>query len=153
MSHLVRELRAEDKSFWLPLWQGYLTFYKAELTTQQTEVTWGRLLDPEYNLNGLVVEFDGLIAGVTHYSFQTSTWAEHSNCYLEDLFVNPGVRGKGLGRALIDAVKEIAETAGSSRLYWNTDRTNEVARKLYDSYTNESGKVQYRIPLLKSDQD
>ena len=150
---MVRELRAEDKSFWLPLWQGYLTFYKAELTTQQTEVTWGRLLDPEYNLNGLVVEFDGLIAGVTHYSFQTSTWAEHSNCYLEDLFVNPGVRGKGLGRALIDAVKEIAETAGSSRLYWNTDRTNEVARKLYDSYTNESGKVQYRIPLLKSDQD
>ena len=67
--------------------------------------------------------------------------------------MNPGVRGKGLGRALIDAVKEIAETAGSSRLYWNTDRTNEVARKLYDSYTNESGKVQYRIPLLKSDQD
>jgi GNAT superfamily N-acetyltransferase len=68
-------------------------------------------------------------------------------CYLEDLFVNPEVRGAGLGRALIDEVKKIAIDAGSQRLYWNTDRTNETARKLYDSYGPESGKVQYRFPL------
>jgi len=37
--------------------------------------------------------------------------------------------------------------SGSSRFYWNTDSTNETARKLYDSYTTESGKVQYRIAL------
>jgi GNAT superfamily N-acetyltransferase len=63
------------------------------------------------------------------------------------LFVDPEIRGKGAGRALIDAVQEIAIKAGSSRFYWNTDATNETARKLYDSYTKESGKVQYRIPL------
>jgi ribosomal protein S18 acetylase RimI-like enzyme len=57
-----------------------------------------------------------------------------------------------LGRALIDAVKEMAISAGSSRLYWNTDSTNETARKLYDSYTNESGKVQYRIALTAIDE-
>jgi len=66
---------------------------------------------------------------------------------LEDLFVDPNVRGHGVGRALIDAVYEVAVKSGASRLYWNTDATNETARKLYDSYTNESGKVQYRIPL------
>lgn len=61
--------------------------------------------------------------------------------------MDPLIRGKGIGRALIDAVAEIAINKGSSRLYWNTDATNTTARKLYDSYTVESGKVQYRIPL------
>ena len=61
--------------------------------------------------------------------------------------MDPNVRGHGVGRALIDAVYEVAVKSGSSRLYWNTDATNEIARKLYDSYTSESGKVQYRIPL------
>ena len=85
--------------------------------------------------------------GITHYSFQSSTWAPNNYCYLEDLFVDPSSRGQGVGRALIDAVQEIAIQAGSSRLYWNTDASNETARKLYDSYTTESGKVQYRIAL------
>ena len=94
-----------------------------------------------------ILKFYKIILQITHYSFQNSTWAETNYCYLEDLFVNPEVRGKGLGRALIDAVLEEAKKAGSERLYWNTDRTNETARKLYDSYVQESGKVQYRIKL------
>jgi GNAT superfamily N-acetyltransferase len=66
------------------------------------------------------------------------------------LFVNPLVRGKGIGRVLIDAVKDTAVKSGSSRLYWSTDATNEAARRLYDSYAKESGNVQYKIPLNPS---
>ena len=144
----VRHITESDKAAWLPLWHGYLTFYKTELPAVQDNLTWSRLLDPNYESHCLVVEKDGVVQGITHYSFQTSTWAPINYCYLEDLFVNQEVRGGGLGRALIDAVKEIALSAGSSRLYWNTDSSNEVARKLYDTYTQDSGKVQYRIPLL-----
>ncbi len=143
----VRSITASDKDHWLPLWHGYLTFYNVELPPSQDELTWSRLLDPAYESHGLVVEKDGEVQGMAHYSFQTSTWALINNCFLEDLFVNPEVRGGGLGRALIDEIKEIAIAAGSSRLFWNTDRSNEVARKIYDTYTEESGKVQYRIPL------
>lgn len=147
----VRSLISEDKSQWLPLWHGYLEFYKTDLSNEQTELTWQRLLDPSFNLHGLVVEVEGKIQGITHYSFQTSTWASKNYCYLEDLFTAPASRGQGLGRQLIEAVKEIAVSEGSSRLYWNTDVTNETARKLYDSYLLESGKVQYRISLDPSD--
>ena len=143
----VRPITESDKAAWLPLWHGYLTFYKTELPASQDDLTWSRLLDPTYESHGLVVEKDGVVQGITHNSFQTSTWAPVNYCYLEDLFVNSDLRGGGLGRALIDAVKEIAIAAGSSRLYWNTDGSNEVARKLYDTYTPHSGKVQYRIPL------
>ena len=96
---------------------------------------------------GLVAEVDGKVCGIVHYTFQNSTRSPINYCYLEDLFVDPLIRGKGAGRALIDAVQDIAIKTGSSRLYWNTDATNETARKLYDSYVKESGKVQYRIPL------
>jgi GNAT superfamily N-acetyltransferase len=152
MSSIIRELRPSDKTEWLSLWLGYLTFYKTVLTSDQTELTWNRLLDPEFNLFCKVVELDGKLVGLTHYSFQNSTWASKNYCYLEDLFVSPELRGHGLGRKLIDCVKEIAVSEGSSRLYWNTDKTNETARKLYDTYTLESGKVQYRV-LLNPDAD
>jgi GNAT superfamily N-acetyltransferase len=143
----VREISESDKNSWLPLWRGYIKFYEADLPESQNELTWKRLLDTEYNSFGLVAEVDGKVSGIVHYSFQTSTWAPDNYCYLEDLFVDPLIRGKGIGRALIDAVAKIAINNGSSRLYWNTDATNTTARKLYDSYTDQSGKVQYRISL------
>ena len=92
-----------------------------------------------------------IILGITHYSFQCSTWASKNYCYLEDLFVDANTRGQGIGRVLIDAVYDIAKKAGSSRLYWNTNATNETARKLYDSYSLESGKVQYRLSINNSE--
>lgn len=150
---LVRSLQVEDKAQWTPLWQGYLEFYETKLSDEQSELTWQRLLNPNYNLHCLVAEVDGVVHGITHYSFQTSTWAKNNYCYLEDLFTSPAMRGKGIGRLLIDAVKDVAISEGSSRLYWNTDKSNETARKLYDTYSLESGKVQYRIPLDPSDQD
>jgi GNAT superfamily N-acetyltransferase len=143
----VREIRPGDKMKWLSLWRGYIEFYQANISEEQYKLIWGRLLDDSYNLHGLVVEDGGDVLGLTHYSFQTSSWAKNNYCYLEDLFVQPDQRGGGLGRSLIDAVHAIALENGSSRLYWNTDATNETARKLYDSYSRESGKVQYRIQL------
>ncbi len=143
----VRELSESDRGIWLSLWRGYLEFYKTTAPDVQYELTWKRLLDNEYNMYGLVAEVDGKVCGIVHYTFQNSTRSPINYCYLEDLFVDPLIRGKGAGRALIDAVQDIAIKTGSSRLYWNTDATNEVARKLYDSYVKESGKVQYRIPL------
>ena len=143
----VRPLTAADKDAWTPLWNGYLVFYETVLTPEQSELTWQRLMDPDYNSYGLVAELDGTVVGITHYSFQTSTWAENGYCYLEDLFTEPTVRGKGIGRALIESVKEIAVARGCARLYWNTDESNATARSLYDTFTTVSPKRQYRIKL------
>jgi len=144
---IIRELNQADKTEWLFYWRSYIEFYKTSIPESQYELTWSRLLDSNFNLYAFVAEVDEKICGLVHFTFQESTWAPKSFCLLEDLFVDPNVRGHGVGRALIDAVYEVAVKSGSSRLYWNTDATNETARKLYDSYTSESGKVQYRIPL------
>ena len=147
MSLEIRAALAADKQRWFILWQGYLDFYKTELSTEQSELTWQRILDPEFNMKCAVAIDDGLIVGFTTFSLQNSTWSEGGHCYLEDLFVDPAVRGKGVGRALIEYVKSYAIKNNCSRLYWNTDEDNATARKLYDTYTLESGKRQYRIAL------
>ena len=147
MSLEIRAALAADKQRWFILWQGYLDFYKTELSTEQSELTWQRILDPEFNMKCAVAIDDGLIVGFTTYSLQNSTWSENGHCYLEDLFVDSAVRGKGVGRALIEYVKSYAIENNCSRLYWNTDEDNATARKLYDTYALESGKRQYRIAL------
>jgi len=144
----IRPVELGDKERWLELWKGYLTFYKTEFSADKTEVTWERLLDPDFNLYCLVAEDDGLIKGMTTFNFQNSTWSENGQCLLEDLFVDETLRGQGIGRALINAVINEAKTRGCSRVYWNTDETNQTARKLYDSYVLESGKRQYRVPII-----
>ena len=148
MNLSIRPVEPHDKERWLELWKGYLTFYKTEFSADKTEVTWNRLLDPDFNLYCLVAEDDGLIKGMTTFNFQNSTWSENGQCLLEDLFVDETLRGQGIGRALINAVINDAKTRGCSRVYWNTDETNQTARKLYDSYVLESGKRQYRVPIL-----
>jgi GNAT superfamily N-acetyltransferase len=143
----IRPVVIADNQRWLVLWQGYLDFYQTELSVEQSEITWQRILDPEFNMKCAVALDDGVIVGFTTYNLQNSTWSENGHCYLEDLFVDSSVRGKGVGRALIEYVKSYAIANKCSRLYWNTDEDNATARKLYDSYTLESGKRQYRIAL------
>ncbi len=143
----IRPVVIADKQRWLVLWQGYLDFYQTELSAEQSELTWQRILNPEFNMKCAVAIEDGAIVGFTTYNLQNSTWSENGHCYLEDLFVDLSVRGKGVGRALIEYVKSYAIENKCSRLYWNTDEDNATARKLYDSYTLESGKRQYRIAL------
>ena len=147
----IRPVESTDKERWLVLWQGYLDFYKTQLSPEQTERTWARILDSEFNMYCAVAVNNGVVVGLTTYNLQNSTWSPNGHCYLEDLFVDPIQRGTGLGRALIDYVKKFAIDKECSRLYWNTDEDNTTARKLYDTYVLESGKRQYRVSLTKID--
>jgi GNAT superfamily N-acetyltransferase len=140
----IRPVRPGDRAAWEPLWQGYLTFYKSTLASDITDATWRRFFDPLERLGAFVAERDGQLIGIAHYLLHRSTWAPRCYCYLEDLFVEPSVRGSGAGRALIGAVETAAREAGASRLYWMTHETNETAQKLYNQVAERPGFVQYR---------
>jgi GNAT superfamily N-acetyltransferase len=143
----IRELKDADKDSWLDLWAGYLTFYKTTLSKEQTEFTWNRLIKNEQKMHGFVAENENGVIGFTHCLFRPSTWTETDYCYLEDLFVDPNIRGRGIGRALINKVLELAKEKKSKRVYWTTQEFNKTARVLYDSITPVSEFVQYRLPL------
>ena len=140
----VRELRAGDRAAWDVLWAGYLAFYEHDLPKEITELTWRRLMDSADQPYGLVAVDGNAIVGFVHYHFHLSTWSVAGYCYLEDLFVSPNVRGKGAGRALIEAVYRAADARGASRVYWHTQETNTQARELYDKVAELTPFVQYR---------
>ena len=146
VSTIIRPLELADKSRWLELWEGYLTFYESSLTPEQSELTWQRLHDDSFNLNGLVALVDEKVIGFAHFLYRPSSWAENDYCYLEDLFVDVTVRGAGAGRSLIDAVIVAARAKMSGRVYWTTKESNTRARVLYNSYSPASEFVQYRLP-------
>ena len=82
--------------------------------------------------------------GIVHYLFHRSSWTVGNYCYLQDLFVAEEARGRGLGRALIEAVYDKAREAGASRVYWLTHQDNATARRLYDQVADNLGHIQYR---------
>jgi GNAT superfamily N-acetyltransferase len=148
MTLTIRAIEERDKVQWLKLWAGYLEFYKSTISPEQTELTWRRLINNELKMFGFVAESEEGVIGFTHCLFRPSTWTETDYCYLEDLFVDPNIRGKGVGRALMNKVFELAKEKNSKRVYWTTQEFNQTARVLYDSITPVSEFVQYRLPLI-----
>jgi GNAT superfamily N-acetyltransferase len=143
----IRTLRSDERVAWEPLWQGYLTFYKARVAPEVTDATWARLQDEAEPMHVLGAFADGRLVGIVHYIFHRSTWTTGDYVYLQDLFTAEEARGKGAGRALIEAVYERAKAAGASRVHWLTQENNATARALYDEVADRSGFIQYRKML------
>ena len=147
----VRFITREDFPRWLPLWNGYNAFYgRSGLTAlpdEVTRMTWSRFFDAYEPMHALVAEDAGELVGLVHYLFHRSTISIAPTCYLQDLFTVNSQRGKGVGRALINAVYEQAKLAGSGRVYWLTHETNGTAIRLYDQVADRSGFIVYRKPI------
>ena len=143
----TRHLEAADYAAWRPLWDGYNAFYgrhgDTALAEDVTRATWARFLDADAPVFAIVAKIDGEIVGITHYIFHRSTSRLELVCYLQDLYTSQSLRGKGVGRALIDAVKAAARVAGIRRVYWLTHETNAAGRMLYDKVATNAGFIQY----------
>ena len=110
----IRPLRATDEADWRRLWTGYLEFYKTSVPEAVYASTFARLLgDDARDFNCLVAEVDGKMVGLTHYLSHRHAWKIEEVIYLQDLYVDPAVRGTGAGRALIEAVYAVADAAGT----------------------------------------
>jgi GNAT superfamily N-acetyltransferase len=72
-------------------------------------------------------------AGLALYFYNYSTWRGHAGIYLEDLFVRPGFRGRGIGKALLAAVADIAVAEGCPRFEWAVLDWNTPAIDFYHS--------------------
>ena len=146
MAIRVRHLEPKDRAAWEPLFRGYLEFYQSSLTDEMIDTTWDRLHSeaPEYHTGLVAVADDDVPVGLAHILFHRSTWSPTYYCYLEDLFVAPELRLKGIGRALIEATYVEADKRGCTRTYWATQEFNYRGRALYDQVATKSPFIQYR---------
>jgi GNAT superfamily N-acetyltransferase len=151
MAVLVRQARREDYDQWRPLWDGYNAFYNrvgpTALPEEITAATWERFFTPAEPVRAMVAEQEGRVVGLVHYIYHRSTSRLHDICYLQDLFTAQQLRGKGIGRKLIEAVYEAAREAGCTRVYWHTQTTNSAGRALYDKVAEHVGFIVYAKEL------
>ena len=140
---LIRPAVPADEAAWKSLWRGYCDFYGTTLPEAVTARTWARILDPDSGVLCIVAEVDGQVCGFANCVIHENTWEMQPVCYLEDLFVLPSARGRGVGKALIDWLRNAMRAEGWARLYWTTREDNAQARSLYDQFTKADGFVRY----------
>jgi GNAT superfamily N-acetyltransferase len=143
----VRTLAPADRAAWEPLWCGYQEFYKTGIPAATTDETWRRFHDGSEPMFALGAFVGTELVGIVHCIYHRSCWTVGNYCYLQDLFTAPAHRGRGVGRALINAVYERARAEGASRVHWLTHETNTTGMLLYDKVAERSGFVQYRKVL------
>jgi GNAT superfamily N-acetyltransferase len=145
----IEPIAAEQMDDLLPLIAAYQRFYEVE------EV------DDERNRNFffrfLAPSDDGMLIGAWHedellgyaclyWTFTSLVPAEM--VLMNDLYVVPESRGKGIGRALIEASAAIARKRGAHHLQWVTAPDNETAQRLYDSTdAHREASIEYELEL------
>lgn len=79
--------------------------------------------------------------GISLFRFRPALWSEGLETYLQELYVVPALRGRGIGRALLERTIALARERGADGIDLNTGETDTAARGLYESmgFTNREG--------------
>jgi GNAT superfamily N-acetyltransferase len=132
MNTVIRRATAEDAGQILEFVRALAAFERAPDAVEATEE--GLIRDgfgPNPLFRCLIADYDGQPAGFALYFFNYSTWVGRPGIYVEDLFVLPEFRRKGIGRALLKQVAAIAVENGCQRLQWEVLDWNTPAIDFY----------------------
>lgn len=133
---------------WQALYRLYGEFYQSPITNKALAATWAWLLDPLHPQEGLVAIADGGVAvGLAHFRAFPKPMLGCDAGFLDDLFVDPGRRGLGVGRALIAAIADLGRARGWPLVRWITASDNATARGLYDGVAKATPWVTYEVKL------
>jgi GNAT superfamily N-acetyltransferase len=147
MTNLNFQLRAlgeSDFEDWKVMWGMYLDFYETQLPEDIYTTTFERLLAKDItSQNAIVAVLGDRMVGLVHFIFHPHNWKIEDVCYLQDLYVLDSVRGRGVGRLLIESVYEEADRRGTPTVYWLTQDFNKTARLLYDKIANVTPFIKY----------
>jgi GNAT superfamily N-acetyltransferase len=144
----VAPLRESDVEAALPLFAGYQRFYLAEPDDDRNRAFFRRFVEPSEDGLVLGAWVEGELIGFAclYWTFSSTHAAEIA--LMNDLFVAEGRRGRGVGRALIDAAAQAARARGLRHLEWLTAVDNHRAQRLYDRTEAErSAWLGYEIRL------
>lgn len=133
MTEKIRRAMPEDAADITEMVHGLAEFERAadECTVTETHVSTA-LFGNSPTVHGHVADVDGEIAAMALWFVSFSTWDGVAGIYLEDLFVRPRFRRRGLARALLAALAGECMDNGYTRLSWAVLNWNVDAIALYD---------------------
>jgi GNAT superfamily N-acetyltransferase len=144
----VIPIEQRHRADWDKLYAGYAEFYRVTQTPEMRDRVWSWIHDPAHETNGLVAEdAEGRAVGLAHYRAFARPLSATTGGYLDDLFVDPHMRGKRVADALIEAIAEEGRRRGWSVIRWITAEDNHRARAVYDRVAKLTPWRTYDIPL------
>jgi len=132
----------------LPLIAAYQRFYEVEeIDEERNRTFFSRFLSPSEDGTLLGAWRGGELVGYACLYWHFTSLVPAETVLMNDLYVDPAARGKGVGRALITASATVARERGAHHLEWATAPDNETAQRLYDSTGAERSEwIEYELP-------
>ncbi len=145
----ITPVSGEEYEQLLPLIAAYQRFYEVEeIDEERNRTFFRRFLDPSDDGLLLGARVDDRFLGYACLYWHFSSLSAQEAVLMNDLFVEPDARGRGVGRALIDAAAEVASERGGAYLEWSTAPDNHTAQRLYDSTgAKRSEWVEYELGI------
>jgi GNAT superfamily N-acetyltransferase len=146
----VRRVREEELETLLPLIAAYQRLYEVEhIDNDRNRLFFRRFLAPSRDGELLAArDASGQVLGYACLYWHFSSLAAVETVLMNDLFVAPEARGRGIGRALIEASREVARGRGAGWLEWATAPDNHTAQRLYDAMTSEKSTwLEYELDV------
>lgn len=132
MSLLIRNAVREDAALILRFIRALAVYEKLEdsVVADEDKIRQTLFGDKPY-AEVLIAEWNGEPAGFALFFHNYSTFLAKPGIYLEDLFVDPAYRGKGIGKSLLSSLARIAVDRDCGRLEWSVLDWNEPAIGFY----------------------
>lgn len=143
----IRPVESGDHDAWRALFHAYGVFYETRFSDEVLDGVWAWLLDPHHEVSGLVAADEGKLVGFAHIRRLADTFTAGPGWFLDDLYVSPDHRGRGIARALIERGYADASAAGGGTFRWITAEDNAAAQALYDRIATRAGWVVYEKEL------
>ena len=145
----TRAARAEDRGVVGEMLGAFMDYLDDIEASERAEGLIDHLLEqsfgPDPVCQTLIVERDGVPVGYVGY--HPGVWEIHRAIYVISLFVRPEARGSGAGRALMEAMQEIARRQGATHLTWEVWRKNPLAIDFYRAVGGEDADDNLRMSL------
>jgi GNAT superfamily N-acetyltransferase len=130
----IAPIVAEEFEELLPLIAAYQRFYEVDdVDEKRNRSFFRRFLAPSEDGLLLGARSEGRLVGYACLYWHFSSTKAAEAVLMNDLFVDPSVRGQGVGRALIEATVEVARERGAPIVEWSTAPDNHTAQRLYDT--------------------
>jgi GNAT superfamily N-acetyltransferase len=144
----ILPVEPRHRADWERLYAGYAAFYKVAQTPEMRERVWGWIHDPAHEVEGLVAETaEGRAVGLAHFRPFARPLSATTGGFLDDLFVDPAMRGRRVADALIEAVAERGRARGWSVVRWITADDNYRGRGVYDRLAKRTMWITYDLAL------
>ena len=128
----IRPARVDEIEEMLPLIRAYCEFYETEPQDEGLREMFRTLITDPGQGAVFIARDDGKAVGFAALGWKWSSLKAARMGYLEDLFVDPEARGKGIADALIDACAARCRELGMPAMAWQTAPDNHRAQQVYN---------------------